>query len=163
MSENRKFPYEVPEGAVMDYADGRFIVAIKDDCWNEEELALLKQEPFAVTLCWYHGIMPFILEGGPVDSSDVYFNVQESDFRDEILGLTQAPEMEIVLLNADNTIAWQKQKQLPDPFWNQLKTLLEQQAALQFMPGEYDVNVEGLMSACEPFELHRYEKAAVKF
>ena len=30
-------------------------------------------------MCWYNGILPFILEGGPVDSSDVYFNIQESD------------------------------------------------------------------------------------
>ena len=66
MTEKMKFPYDIPEGAVMDYVDGRFVVAVKDDCWNEEELALLKQEPFVVTMCWYNGILPFILEGGPV-------------------------------------------------------------------------------------------------
>ena len=62
MTEKMKFPYDIPEGAVMDYVDGRFVIAIKDDCWNEEELALLKQEPFVVTMCWYNGILPFILE-----------------------------------------------------------------------------------------------------
>lgn len=163
MTEKMKFPYDIPEGAVMDYVDGRFVVAVKDDCWNEEELALLKQEPFVVTMCWYNGILPFILEGGPVDSSDVYFNIQESDAGDEILGLETAPDMEIVLVDAENMVEWQKRKTLPDAFWQQLKQLLKQQAQTAFMPGEYDVNVEGLMSAYEPFELHKYEKATVKF
>lgn len=163
MTEKTKFAYDIPEGAVMDYADGHFIVAVKDDCWNEEELGLLREEPFTVTLCSYNGILPFILEGGPVDSSDVYFNIQDSDFREEILNRTEAPDMEIVLVNGDNTIAWQKRKTLPVPFWQALHTELGRQASIAFMPGEYDVNVEGLMSAYEPFELHKYEKASVKF
>lgn len=162
MTEKKKFPYDIPAGAVMDYTDGRFIIAIKDDTWNSEQLELICSEPFVVHICATNGILPFIIEGGPIDSSDVYFNIQECDAKDEILSRTDMPDIEVVLVDNDNNICWEKRHTLSTSQWTLLKSELEKQNAIEFMPGEYDVNVEGLMSAYQPFELLKFARCAIK-
>lgn len=147
----------------MDYVDGRFLLVVKDDIWNQDELDLLKSETFTVHVCATNGILPFILEGGAVDSSDLYFNIQECDAREEILTRQEPYDMEIMLVDGNNDIRWHKRKTLSVSQNALLKSELEKQAAMEFMPGEYDTNVEGLMSAYEPFELLKYARCAIKF
>lgn len=163
MTDKAKFPYDIPEGAVMDYVNGCFLLVVKDDIWNQEEIDLLKTEPFTVHVCATNGILPFILEGGPVDSSDLYFNIQECDAREEILSKTDPYEMEIMLVDENNDICYDTRKTLSLSQSSLLRSELEKQAAMEFMPGEYDTNVEGLMSAYEPFELLKYARCAIKF
>lgn len=43
-----------------------------------------------------------------------------------------------------------------------IKDCLKQQNEVSFMPSEYDVNVQGIQSAYEPYELVRFEKRAIK-
>ena len=42
-------------------------------------------------------------------------------------------------------------------------TYLKKQNEVQFMPNEYDVNIQGLQSSYEPFELLKYAKEEIKF
>ena len=44
-----------------------------------------------------------------------------------------------------------------------IKDCLKQQNEVSFMPSEYDVNVQGIQSAYEPYELIRFEKCEIKF
>lgn len=157
MSKREKFPYDVEMGAQMDFADGRFMLVLKDEDWSEEELAMARSF-LNVAVCYTNGICIFVLEGGDIDSSDFYFNIQECDEKDALLSADPL-RVDVYLLDKDNGIALHKSKDLPQETGETVKQLLQNQLGYDFMPGEYDVNVEGLQSAYEPFELRKFEKA----
>lgn len=77
------FKYDIDMGAIMDFVEDRFMLVIKDEIWNQEELNLLKQ--MDLHFCYTQDIAIFVLEGGDIDSSDFYFNIQDCDWKDELL------------------------------------------------------------------------------
>ena len=82
MNTREKFPYDLDLGAVMDFVEDHFMLVIKDEVWTEEELNLLKQ-PLSLNFCYTNDIAIFVVEGGDIDSSDFYFNVQDCDFAEK--------------------------------------------------------------------------------
>jgi hypothetical protein len=160
MPEKEKFAYQIDMGAVMDFADGRFILAFKDDDWNEEQLALF-QEGLDVNFGWWNGIAFFVVEGGPLDSADLYFNIQDCDQADSLLALEQIP-VELVLVNEKDEVCGRKYKLLDAAQSAILHNLLAKQKDMAFGPNEFDVNMEGLMNAYEPFELNKFSQLAFK-
>ena len=78
------FPYEVEMGTIMDYVDGRFMLVIKDEYWTDEELRLLNS-PLELNFCYTQNTANFVVEGGDIDSSDFYFNIQDCDWKEQLL------------------------------------------------------------------------------
>ena len=78
MEKREKFEYDIDFGAIMDYVENRFMLVIKDEEWTQEEIELIKNDVH-LSFCYTQDIAIFVLEGGDIDSSDFYFNVQECD------------------------------------------------------------------------------------
>ena len=132
-----KFKYDMEMGAVMDFVEDRFMLVIKDESWSQEELDLLKN-PMDLHFCYTQDIAIFVLEGGDIDSSDFYFNIQDCDWKDACLN-SELVNIDVYLLNG------------------------KKQAQVQFMQDEYDVNVLGIQSAYQPYELNKYAVVSTKF
>ena len=140
----------------MDYAGGRFMLVIKDDEWNDEQLKLAKA--FDVHFCWTADLAIFVVAGGPVDSSDFYFNIQECDEKDALLN-ADCLNVELLLVDEASEICLKKSKTLNRETTAAIQEVLRQQNQTEYMPGEFDVNAEGIQSAYEPFELIKFSKA----
>ncbi len=145
------------EGAAMDFANGELILAFKDDEWNENQLESLQNNPLSVLVCENNGLIIFLTEGGPLDTSDLYFNIQDCDEADALLRTENLP-VQALFINKDNVIQGVKSATLSAKITGELDGLLEKQAKTEFMPGEFDVNMEGLQSAYEPAELAKFKK-----
>ncbi|MBQ0064289.1 MAG: hypothetical protein KBT48_00870 [Firmicutes bacterium] len=158
--KKEKFEYDIDFGAIMDYVDNRFLLVIKDEKWTDYELSLLTQ--MDLNFCYTQDIAIFVLEGGSIDSSDFYFNVQDCDWKESLLN-SELVDIEVNLVDKENDICWKKKKTLNKAQSRTILDLLEKQSKVEFMPNEYDVNVEGLQSAYEPFELLKFSKLAIKF
>lgn len=154
------FPYEVDEGSVTDFVDGRFVLVVKDSFWSDEELALFAG-PIDLHFAYTNDIALFIVEGGPLDSGDFYFNVQECDERENLLS-QDLLSAELLLIDGANQIRAKRAHNFSKEESRQILELLRQQNEAQFMPGEYEVNVEGLQSAYEPYDLEKFSKVSVK-
>ncbi|MBB5183502.1 hypothetical protein [Catenisphaera adipataccumulans] len=161
MNKKKKFAYDVELGAVMDYVEDHFMLVIKDEDWNEEELELLKA-PIDLHFCYTQDIAIFVLEGGDIDSSDFYFNVQDCDWKDQLLASDQV-DVEVILLNKKNEICWSRRKTLNPEQSRKILDCIRRQAETTFMPGEYDVNVQGIQSAYEPYELNKFAVVSIRF
>lgn len=160
MQNREKFPYDVEMGTVMDFVDGKFMLIIKDEDWYDHEIKEIKDD-FSIQFGYSNGIAFFIGEGGDVDNCDFYFNIQECDEKVNLLN-KELLEVEVYFLDKENGIALKLDKTLSKDETKEIQKWLKQQAEIEFMPGEYDVNVEGMMSAYEPFELEKFEKCKWK-
>lgn len=159
MKKNEVFPWLMEEGTAMDYVNGQLLLVVKDDEWNENQLTSAAREPFSVMACETNGMIIFLLEGGPLDTCDFYFNIQECDEKDQLLAAKNI-DVQAVLLDANNVIKVVKSATLAAKPSEELHKLFEKQANMEFMPGEYDVNLDGLMATMEPAELARYGKVS---
>lgn len=157
----RKFAYEIENGAIMDFVDDRFMLVIKDDVWEPEEIKMLKAAN-KLTFCWTMDIAIFVFEGGDIDSSDFYFNIQECDQKDSLLQ-KELLDVEVVLVDGNNEICWSKQKTLNKEQSQAILQCLKKQAEISFAEDEFDINVQGLQSAYEPFELEKYALFTMSF
>ncbi|MCF0245854.1 MAG: hypothetical protein HUJ55_03420 [Ileibacterium sp.] len=156
MSKKEKFPYDLPLGTAVDFADGKFMLVVKDDEWNDEQLSLAKA--FNVHFCYTADLGIFVLEGGPIDSSDFYFNIQDCDEKDVLLNAENLT-VEVYLVDEENNICLKKSLTLNKEMSHAIQEMLRQQSQVSFMPDEFDVNVQGIQSAYEPFELNKFSKA----
>ena len=161
MKTVEKFPYDVDFGAIMDYVDDRFMLVIKDESWSDEEIALL-QKGAKLHFCYTMDIAIFIFEGGDIDSSDFYFNVQDCDAKDSLLN-QEILDVELLLVNAANEVCFKKRKTMTKEQSEKILDRLHHQNTVTFMPDEFDVNVQGLQDAYEPFELEKYAVVSMTF
>lgn len=159
MKEKEKFPYEIEEGAIMDFVEDRFMLVLKDKVWTSEEIALL--DHLRIGFCYTNGLAIFVLEGGDIDSSDFYFNIQDCDWKDRLFAQDQI-EVEVFLVDQNNDICWKRSKKFTKEDSQKIKDRLREQEATEFMPGEYDINITGMQSAYEPFELLKYEQCFIE-
>ena len=160
MEKREKFEYDIDLGAIMDYVENRFMLVIKDEDWTQEEIDMLNSG-IDLHFCYTNDIAVFVLEGGDIDSSDFYFNVQECDWKEHLFK-NDCLDVEIVLVDKANDICFKKSHTLTKEQSQIIKDCLNQQNKVSFMPSEYDVNVQGIQSAYEPYELVRFEKCAIK-
>lgn len=160
MKKREKFAYDIEIGTVMDYVEDHFMLVIKDDSWSDEEIALLGSG-LTLNFCYTQDLAILVVEGGDIDSSDFYFNIQECDWKEDLLK-KDVLDIELVLVDQKNDICWKKRRTLSLEQSQIIHDCLEKQAKASFMPGEYDVNVEGMQSAYEPFELIKYSKFSVQ-
>ncbi len=158
MEQKEKFPYEIEDGAIMDFVDGKFMFVLKDHAWSEEEIKMLKK--VRIAFCFTNDLAIYVLEGGDIDSSDFYFNIQECDEKDRLLSHEILP-VEIVLVDQNNEICLKKSGAFSKEESAKIKDFLKRQSEISFMPGEYDVNVSGMQAAYEPYELLKYEQCAI--
>ncbi|MEY8380268.1 hypothetical protein [Ileibacterium valens] len=154
------FPYEVDEGSVTDFVDGHFVLVVKDQFWSDEEIELFRQ-PIDLHFCYTNDLAFFIVEGGPLDSGDFYFNVQECDDKEALLN-RDLLSAELLLIDGTNQIRAKRSHDFSKEESRQILELLKKQNETEFMPGEYEVNVEGLQNAYEPYDLEKFSKVSVK-
>lgn len=119
-------------------------------------------DPLELNFCYTQDIAIFVVEGGDIDSSDFYFNIQDCDWKDNLLN-SELIDIELYLLNKENEICWKRRKTLNLAQSSTIVDCLRQQNSIQFMPNEFDVNVMGIQSAYEPFELNKFSKVQIKF
>lgn len=154
------FPYEVEYGSVTDYVDGHFVLVVKDHFWSDEEIEMFKN-PIDLRFAYTNDIALFIVEGGPLDSGDFYFNIQECDEKENLLNADQL-SAELLLIDDANRICAKRSHDFSKEESGIIHDLLKKQSEVEFMPGEYEVNVEGLQSAYEPYDLEKFSKVSVK-
>ena len=147
MNKKEKFAYDIDFGAIMDYVENRFMLVIKDEDWTQEEIDMLNSG-IDLHFCYTNDIAVFVLEGG---------DWKEHLFKSDCL------DVEIVLVDKANDICFKKSHTLTKEQSQSIKDCLNQQNEVSFMPSEYDVNVQGIQSAYEPYELIRFEKCEIKF
>ena len=151
--EKKKFAYDVEIGTIMDYVEDHFMLVIKDETWSDEEIELIKKGA-TLNFCYTQDLAIFVLEGGDIDSSDFYFNIQGCDLKDEILE-KELLDVELILVDGKNNVWYSKRKTLSLEQSKIILDCLKKQAQVGFMPGEYEVNIAGIQSAYEPFELEK--------
>lgn len=95
--EKKKFAYDVEIGTIMDYVEDHFMLVIKDETWSDEEIELIKKGA-TLNFCYTQDLAIFVLEGGDIDSSDFYFNIQDCDLKDEILE-KELLDVELILVD----------------------------------------------------------------
>lgn len=145
----------------MDYVEDHFMLVLKDEFWTEEELKML-ETPLVLNFCYTQDIAIFVLEGGDIDSSDFYFNVQDCDWKNHLLQSTLL-DVEVILVDKKNDVCWKRRKTLNKEQSEIILNCLRKQKDVQFMPGEFDVNISGIQSAYEPFELNKFSQVEIKF
>ena len=158
--EKKKFTYDVEIGTIMDYVEDHFMLVIKDETWSDEEIELIKKGA-TLNFCYTQDLAIFVLEGGDIDSSDFYFNIQDCDLKDEILE-KELLDVELILVDGKNNVWYSKRKTLSLEQSKIILDYLKKQAQVGFMPGEYEVNIAGIQSAYEPFELEKFSKVSIK-
>lgn len=158
--EKKKFAYDVEIGTIMDYVEDHFMLVIKDETWSDEEIELIKKGA-TLNFCYTQDLAIFVLEGGDIDSSDFYFNIQDCDLKDEILE-KELLDVELILVDGKNNVWYSKRKTLSLEQSKIILDCLKKQAQVGFMPGEYEVNIAGIQSAYEPFELEKFSKVSIK-
>ena len=158
--EKKKFAYDVEIGTIMDYVEDHFMLVIKDETWSDEEIELIKKGA-TLNFCYTQDLAIFVLEGGDIDSSDFYFNIQDCDLKDEILE-KELLDVELILVDGKNNVWYSKRKTLSLEQSKIILDCLKKQAQDGFMPGEYEVNIAGIQSAYEPFELEKFSKVSIK-
>lgn len=158
--EKKKFAYDVEIGTIMDYVEDHFMLVIKDETWSDEEIELIKKGA-TLNFCYTQDLAIFVLEGGDIDSSDFYFNIQDCDLKDEILK-KELLDVELILVDGKNNVWYSKRKTLSLEQSKIILDCLKKQAQVGFMPGEYEVNIAGIQSAYEPFELEKFSKVSIK-
>lgn len=158
--EKKKFAYDVEIGTIMDYVEDHFMLVIKDETWSDEEIELIKKGA-TLNFCYTQDLAIFVLEGGDIDSSDFYFNIQDCDLKDEILE-KKLLDVELILVDGKNNVWYSKRKTLSLEQSKIILDCLKKQAQVGFMPGEYEVNIAGIQSAYEPFELEKFSKVSIK-
>lgn len=158
--EKKKFAYDVEIGTIMDYVEDHFMLVIKDETWSDEEIELIKKGA-TLNFCYTQDLAIFVLEGGDIDSSDFYFNIQDCDLKDEILE-KELLDIELILVDGKNNVWYSKRKTLSLEQSKIILDCLKKQAQVGFMPGEYEVNIAGIQSAYEPFELEKFSKVSIK-
>lgn len=158
--EKKKFAYDVEIGTIMDYVEDHFMLVIKDETWIDEEIELIKKGA-TLNFCYTQDLAIFVLEGGDIDSSDFYFNIQDCDLKDEILE-KELLDVELILVDGKNNVWYSKRKTLSLEQSKIILDCLKKQAQVGFMPGEYEVNIAGIQSAYEPFELEKFSKVSIK-
>lgn len=158
--EKKKFAYDVEIGTIMDYVEDHFMLVIKDETWSDEEIELIKKGA-TLNFCYTQDLAIFVLEGGDIDSSDFYFNIQDCDLKDEILE-KELLDVELILVDGKNNVWYSKRKTLSLDQSKIILDCLKKQAQVGFMPGEYEVNIAGIQSAYEPFELEKFSKVSIK-
>lgn len=158
--EKKKFAYDVEIGTIMDYVEDHFMLVIKDETWSDEEIELIKKGA-TLSFCYTQDLAIFVLEGGDIDSSDFYFNIQDCDLKDEILE-KELLDVELILIDGKNNVWYSKRKTLSLEQSKIILDCLKKQAQVGFMPGEYEVNIAGIQSAYEPFELEKFSKVSIK-
>ena len=161
MEKREKFAYDIDFGAIMDYVENRFMLVIKDEEWTQEEIELIKKG-IHLSFCYTQDIAIFVLEGGDIDSSDFYFNVQECDWKENLLN-SKFVDIDVILVDKKNEICFKKSKTLNSEQSSVILDCLNAQNKVSFMQGEYDVNVQGIQSAYQPYELERFEKLKIEF
>lgn len=154
MKKEQIFPYDVDLGAIMDFVEDRFMLVLKDETWTEEEIKMLENQAL-IHFCYTQDIAIFVLEGGDIDSSDFYFNIQDCDWKEQLLSC-DCLNVDLYLLDEQNRICCKRSKTLSKEESDKILDCLKKQAQVQFMPGEYDVNVQGIQSAYEPYELNKF-------
>ena len=158
--EKKKFAYDVEIGTIMDYVEDHFMLVIIDETWSDEEIELIKKGA-TLNFCYTQDLAIFVLEGGDIDSSDFYFNIQDCDLKDEILE-KELLDVELILVDGKNNVWYSKRKTLSLEQSKIILDCLKKQAQVGFMPGEYEVNIAGIQSAYEPFELEKFSKVSIK-
>ena len=158
--EKKKFAYDVEIGTIMDYVEDHFMLVIKDETWSDEEIELIKKGA-TLNFCYTQDLAIFVLEGGDIDSSDFYFNIQDCDLKDEILE-KELLDVELILVDGKNNVWYSKRKTLSLEQSKIILDCLKKQAQVGFMPREYEVNIAGIQSAYEPFELEKFSKVSIK-
>ena len=158
--EKKKFAYDVEIGTIMDYVEDHFMLVIKDETWSDEEIELIKKGA-TLNFCYTQDLAIFVLEGGDIDSSDFYLNIQDCDLKDEILE-KELLDVELILVDGKNNVWYSKRKTLSLEQSKIILDCLKKQAQVGFMPGEYEVNIAGIQSAYEPFELEKFSKVSIK-
>ena len=132
----------------------------RDETWSDEEIELIKKGA-TLNFCYTQDLAIFVLEGGDIDSSDFYFNIQDCDLKDEILE-KELLDVELILVDGKNNVWYSKRKTLSLEQSKIILDCLKKQAQVGFMPGEYEVNIAGIQSAYEPFELEKFSKVSIK-
>ncbi len=160
---SQPFPFEIEGlGTIMDYVEDRFLFIVKDEFWSEEEKAMLMQEPMEVALYYRYDVAVFLVSGGDIDTSDFYFNVQECEWKEQLLSSTTL-QASLILLDQDNIVCCRRDVTFPKADSQQIIQLLREQNEVRYHEGEFDVNAQGLMSALQPFEMQEKATISMKF
>lgn len=160
---SQPFPFEIEGlGTIMDYLEDRFLFIVKDEFWSEEEKAMLMQEPMEVALYYRYDVAVFLVSGGDIDTSDFYFNVQECEWKEQLLSSTTL-QASLILLDQDNIVCCRRDVTFPKADSQQIIQLLREQNEVRYHEGEFDVNAQGLMSALQPFEMQEKATVSMKF
>ncbi|WP_317300617.1 hypothetical protein [Allobaculum stercoricanis] len=157
MKKNDILPWDLEEGAVMDFVENQILLILKDEDWNENQLQSATDNPIQVVLCETNGVLIFLAQGGPIDTCDFYFNIQECDEKKMLLEQRNL-DVRLLLVNRENRIVALKSTTLSLKLTEQIVDILQKQDQYPFMPGEFDANVDGLMATFEPAELYRFKK-----
>ncbi len=155
---NNVFPYDVSEGAVLDYIDNQFMAVFCDEKWSEEEIVGLRRKKLNISLVVRGNLLIFLISVDDlIEVSDFPFiyNVQDHN-----LDLSHTYEKDegisfsIYLITKDLKVCALKQVKLNATMSNYIVEI----AKLQ-IEADYDVMMGGLEKMqlkYEPFEMEEF-------
>lgn len=150
---NEKFPIEIEQlGTVMDYVDDEFVFIIKDEYYSEYEIKSLSKKSAILEYVYLYDISIFLLTiEDAFDTSDFYFNIHENDY--ESLFESELLKGTLYLLDKDNMVKAKRSFELNKEVSKMIQTKMAIQLNTPYNEAEFNCNLDGIMSAWEPFEL----------
>lgn len=104
----------------------------------------------------------FLVSGGDIDTSDFYFNVQECEWKEQLLSSTTL-QASLILLDQDNTVCCRRDVTFPKADSQQIIQLLREQNEVHYHEGGIRRQRTGAHERTAPFEMQEKATVSMKF
>lgn len=144
-------PFDLDEGAMMDYSKGQFTMIIKDVGWSDYERKALKRNKVHLYFVQKEGIMEFLLQvDDAIETCDFPF-APETDSPRSLFEPGEGYVFNIYLIDQDQFINAERKITMSKKDSLMIASAL--QTAVILSDEEYSEKLEHLQANFEPFEL----------
>lgn len=144
------------DGIVVDYTNGAFIIAIKDDVWQEYEIQALKQHKVHISFLYERVCAIFLLTvDDAIETSDASFDIHSCEEANKILSIQKGEcyQVEIYLIDKNNEIVASRVITLSLPATMLLQESLQKQMDTPYDDEGFDRALMKIQGVQQPFEL----------
>lgn len=147
----------IKEGTLMDYLDDEFVFIVKDDVWTAFELDALQHHCITMQFVYKFDIAIFLITiDDAMDTSDFIFCCHDQVYPASLWKTFERGEgylCSLYFLDGNNVVKGRRRMQLSSDTSNIIAKNLRLQKQQTYREEEFCVNLAGLQSAYEPFEL----------
>lgn len=149
-------PAELEDGIIVDYAKGSFIIALKDNVWQEYEIDALQHHKVHISFLYERVCAIFLLTvNDAIETSDASFDIHACDEAQNILSIQKGEcyQVEIYLLDKQNNVVASRAITLSLPATMIIHEALQKQMDTPYDDEGFDRALMKIQGVQHPFEL----------